>query len=661
LKYVNLIFISASICLLTACLEVENDSNDDVVQALEAQNQILSESNKTNNETLSVALTGIILNAFDKTEIPSANITVVAADVVIHDNLVFTGGEFKLENLPVRADIELIISSSDNSFIPRTFFMNTGYAYAANTPYDIGAFLVSEGIDVQVAVINTSTGLPLSTLEFVGYSHNGSSSRAHKYKHVSAYDEANGVYNITLPKFIDTSIRANLDINKDGEKDFFPESNENAYGNDLRLSSANSQESFTLYVEEETPLTEVEYRISLIDESANVITGAALLATGSDGVESTSTFDEASDQYVISAMFDDTSVIEVPSFSINDIDYESASIQFSKNDDESLNVRIYGTSQNVYYKIPNTNVVELAIMPRVINYSVTDLKVVTAANEVNSVDHSFSVFYSQPITASANSLSLTNTSGFTVVKGDDDTNDVVLPGTTILTGGVDVPVTFETSLNKTKLTIKPVNTLTLGQSYTYNVNSLVVAATEDSVDINGDSLSFSIENSSDVAFDINDVHLDNNNYTTNGTAIITANSAGDGVNPYNYDRNAYLYLPSSINTLQSLSFRQVSVTQDGASSNLIRNYIFVKDGSPYSISSVGLVQLAQNENVVKENIYIDIESGTAQADSQKVYRAYTYVYVSDDLDSSENSLTFEYAYETKAGVVATGVITIPVQ
>ena len=84
MKYVNLIIISAAICFLTACLEVENDSNDGVVQALEAQNQILSENNKSTDQTLSVTLTGIILNAFDKTEIPSANITVMAADVVIH-------------------------------------------------------------------------------------------------------------------------------------------------------------------------------------------------------------------------------------------------------------------------------------------------------------------------------------------------------------------------------------------------------------------------------------------------------------------------------------------------------------------------------------------------------------------------------------------------
>jgi len=642
-------------------LEVENDSNDGVVQAIEAQNQILSENNKSTDQTLSVTLTGIILNAFDKTEIPSANITVVAADVVIHENLAFTGGEFKLENLPARSDIELIISSSDDSFLARTFFINTGYAYAANTPSDIGEFLVSEGRDVQVSVMNKTTGLPLSALEFIAYSHSGNSSRANKYKHTSVYDEVNGVYKITVPKFLNIPVRANLDMNKDGEIDFIPESNSNLSGNDLYFQSATSEESFTLYLDEVTPLAEVEYRITLIDESANTLLGANLLVTGSDGVESKSTFDAVSEQYVLSAKFGNSVTIEIPSFSVNDINYQSSSIQFDLDADESIRVYLSGISGNNYYNIPHSNIVELAIMPRVINSSVSTLEVVTAANKVNFVDQSFSVFYSQPITASVSSLSLTNTSGFTVVKGNDDSNDVVLPGTTVITGNVDVPVSFETSLNNTKLTITPSNILSAGQSYEYNVDSLVVVSTEQSVNISGDSLSFNIDTNSDVAFDISDVRLDNNNFTTNGAAIVATNSAGDPATPSDYDSSVYFYLPISINTLQSFSLRLVSVTKDGVSNNSVRDYTFVTNGSPNSVSPLGLVSLASNETLVSGNLSISIKKGTAQPDSQKVYRGYTNEYTSDNLNSSENSLTFQYAYETKAGVLATGTITIPVQ
>jgi len=648
-------------CLLTACFEVEDDSNADVAAAIQAQNEILSGTASPTAEKATVALTGIVVDAFNGAEVSKANITIIAADEVLHDSLVFTGGEFKIENLPSNSDIELIIESTDDEFLSRVFFINTGYSDSVNTSHDFGTFAVSEATTVQVSVINKTTGLPFAELEFIAYSHVGSNSRASKYKHTSTYDEVNGAYSITLPKFINTAIQANLDLNKDGEIDFTPESDGYLRGNDLYLSSVNDKESFTMYIEEKMPLAEIEYRITIIDESAETLLGAELFATGTDGAQSISTYDETTKQYVVSANFGNSLIIEVPSFTSDDVDYQSSSIQFSIDSDENLNVYVSGTSGNNYYNIPYSNIVELAIMPSVVNNSVSSIEVVTAANKVNAVDHSYSVFYSQPITVSASSLSLINTSGFTVVKGNDDANDIVLPGTTIVTGQVDVPVSFETSLNNTKLTVTPISTLTSGQSYEYNVNSLVVVSTEQSVDVYGDSLSFSIENDNDVVFNINDIKLDNNNYTTNGTAISTTNSAGDAASPSDYNRRVYFYLPTSINALQTLSLRLVSITEDGVTSNSIRDYTLVRNGNPYNVSTFGLVQLAENETYISNNLSVNIEKGTAQPDNQKVYRAYLNEYLSDNLVSSENSLTFEYAYETNAGEISTGTLTIPVQ
>ena len=655
--------ISASLCLLTACFEVEDDSNSDVVEALQAQNEILSGTTYPINETTTatVALTGIIVNALDGKEVSTANVTIIAADEVIQDSLVFTGGEFKIENLPSNSDIEIVIESTNDEFLSRVFFINTGNSDAVNTSNDFGTFEVSIANTVQVSVINQTTGLPLSTLEFIGYSHYGNSSRANGYKHTSTYDEVNGVYNITLPKFIQTTISANLDINKDGEIDFILELNNTLNGTNLYYPSANNQESVTLYVDEKMPLEQIEYRITLIDESANTLLGAELRVLGADGVESLSTFDETTEQYVISAEFTYSSTIEIPSFSVNDVNYQSSSISLRTNNDDSLRVSVSGTLGNSYYNIPFSNIIELAIMPRVFDTASSTLEVVTSAKEVNFVDHSFSVFYSQPITVSANSVVLTNTSGFTAVKGNDDSNDIVLPGTTIISGDIDVPVSFETSLNDTKLTITPVSALTAGQNYRYDVNSLVLTSTEQSVDVYGDYLSFSFENSSDAVFDINDLRLDNNNYTTNGTTILTENSAGDIASPYNSNRNVYIYLPTSINTLQTLTLRRVSITQNGISTNSVRDYTFVRNGNFDNLSSIGLLQLAENETIVNDNLSINVETGSAQPDSQKVYRAYLSTYNSDNMTGSENSVTFQYAYETKAGVVATGTITIPVQ
>jgi hypothetical protein len=663
LKYVNLVMISVSLCLLTACLEVENDNNnEDVVQVIQAQNEILSGTNNSiipGTPAASVTLTGIVVNALDNQAVSTSNITIIAADVVLVDSVSFNGGEFKLENLPANSDIEMIIESSNNEFLSRAYFINTGHSNAVNTANDFGQFEVSTAKDMQITVINKTSGLPLTGLAFKASSHYGTSSRSNKYQHHSTYNEANGVYHITIPKFLNIMVRANLDLNKDGEIDYNPELNNNISSNELYFLSSNSDESLTLYVEEKMPLKEIEFRITMIDASANVLLGAELFSTDSAGTQTTSTFDAATQQYVISAMFGDYSQVEIPSFMANDISYQSASISLNKNDDDSLRVNISGALENCCYNIANTDVVELAVMPRIVTNDSSSLEVVIAANEVNYIDKSFSIFYSQAITTSVNSLSLINTSGFTVVKGNDSSTDVILPGTTVVSGMVDIPVSFETSLNDTKLTITPVNSLSKGQNYQYNVGNLVVKSTEKSVDVNNDSLSFYIENNDD--FDINDVHLDNNNFTSNGNAITLSNSAGDSSSPSNYDRSVYLYLPSSIETLQSFSMRLYSVTEDGVSYNSVRNFTLVRDSNTNNVSPLGLVKLAENETLITESLQTSIETGTAQLDNQKVYRASTSIYASDDLDSSENSLTFEYAYQTKAGDIVTGTINLPVQ
>ena len=47
------------------------------------------------------------------------------------------------------------------------------------------------------------------------------------------------------------------------------------------------------------------------------------------------------------------------------------------------------------------------------------------------------------------------------------------------------------------------------------------------------------------------------------------------------------------------------------------------------------------------------------------YKSYSYctdyITLADDTDSSENSMTFNYSFETKAGVTESGTVTLPVQ
>jgi len=86
----------------------------------------------------------------------------------------------------------------------------------------------------------------------------------------------------------------------------------------------------------------------------------------------------------------------------------------------------------------------------------------------------------------------------------------------------------------------------------------------------------------------------------------------------------------------------------------------VTNGS-INATAVGIVNLAANESVHNQVYRRSIIVSSAQPETQKVYRLYAGEYLSDNTGAESNSISFEYSLETKAGEVATGNITIPVQ
>jgi len=632
--------------LLNGCLEVEDNNND----KSDSQNQILVESNET-------SIKGVVVDALDSKPIENALITVIVGSKTIIENYAVTEGGFELTGLPEHSDIDIIVSSADSSFLPRTFFVKTNLASSAGIE-DVGYFAVSESVEVEITVIDDATSFPFSKLEFIAYSHSGVGSSAYKYQHVSTYNEGSGVYTITLPKFIDTSIRASLDFDKDGQVDYLPEEYSFLRGRDLYLGSANTKVSSTIHINEVASASALEIRLSLVDEAAQAIVGAVFYV---DNNMVNSSYDEVSNQYVISTQIKDTVTIQLPAFTSNEVSYESTSVTVSKLDDGNLSIRKNGGYNNCCFIIPSTNVIDFALAPRESLDSETPLKVILASTKVNSADNSFNVFYSQPIGLEAENVSLTAWKGFTVLKGNENENDLILPGTTLISSGISVPVTFVLSLNDTRLTVVPTNALISGESYKFEVGSIINKTTQEREDISYDKLAFELESYSDEIFNPVDIKLDNENFTTNGIAITASNTAGEVSSPVNGYNSTYLYLPNSINTLQNLTLRQLSVTRDGISSIDTQNFQIVIDGN-INVGSVGVVVLAQNENYSKEGSFSrNIIISSAQPEAQKVYRTYSYNYSNDNTNLEPNSASFEYSFETKAGEIVTGKITIPVQ
>ncbi|GGZ51587.1 hypothetical protein [Paraglaciecola chathamensis] len=662
MKYSKIAIAVSATVLLNGCLEVEDKNNSEVVNALQQQNEILSEQ----DQKKSVTVRGLIVNSRDSEPVSSAKITVKTGVETIAEGIVGADGKFSISDLPSNSDLDLIVTSDSDEFMSRAFFFNTEFSEGSNNQQDIGILGVSEAVDVSFTVLNGADNTPVTDLVFKADSsspsYSGVSSSTFEYLHLSTFDEVNGIYNMTLPRYIDVAATASLDVNKDGEPDYVLESLPFSSGNNITFFSANeggANEIYLLTADDAAP-EEVEYRVALVDEFGDPLLGATVLVNDQYNDDVSATYDAEAGEYVISAAFVQSLSIQIPAFSVGEINYQSASINIGEQNDGRLSVYYSGAADYAsYYVSSDTESLSFAIQPQEIVNNVSELEAVLVS-EPSKMDSSWNVFYSQSVAVEVSDVTLTNLDAFTVTKGNASTDDLVLAGTTSIVGGIDMAVSVALSKNDTRLTVSPDSLLVAGDSYQYTVGTIEVVATGQTIDLASDSKQFTVPANEEAVFDIAQVRLDNNNYTTNGNAITAQNTAGEASTPFDYDRNVYLVLPSTVNSLQSFTMRRVSIVEDGSSALSTETYNLVENGN-VQLNSSALVALAQNETLYTDNINFSIYDGMNLPDVAKAYMRQMYIYLSDSTSSNENSATFEYAYETKSGDVVTGNIKLNVE
>jgi hypothetical protein len=662
LKYSKIAIAVSATVLLNGCLEVEDKNNSEVVNALQQQNEILSEQ----DQKKSVTVRGLIVNARDSEPVSSAKITVKTGVETIAEGIVGADGKFSISDLPSNSDLDLIVTSDSDEFMSRAFFFNTEFSEGSNNQQDIGILGVSEAVDVSFTVLNGADNTPVTDLVFKADSsspsYSGVSSSTFEYLHLSTFDEVNGIYNMTLPRYIDVAATASLDVNKDGEPDYVLESLPFSSGNNITFFSANEGDANEIYLltADDAAPEEVEYRVALVDEFGDPLLGATVLVNDQYNDDVSATYDAEAGEYVISAAFVQSLSIQIPAFSVGEINYQSASINIGEQNDGRLSVYYSGAADYAsYYVSSDTESLSFAIQPQEIVNNVSELEAVLVS-EPSKMDSSWNVFYSQSVAVEVSDVTLTNLDAFTVTKGNASTDDLVLAGTTSIVGGIDMAVSVALSKNDTRLTVSPDSLLVAGDSYQYTVGTIEVVATGQTIDLASDSKQFTVPANEEAVFDIAQVRLDNNNYTTNGNAITAQNTAGEASTPFDYDRNVYLVLPSTVNSLQSFTMRRVSIVEDGSSALSTETYNLVENGN-VQLNSSALVALAQNETLYTDNINFSIYDGMNLPDVAKAYTRQMYIYLSDSTSSNENSATFEYAYETKSGDVVTGNIKLNVE
>lgn len=662
----KLSLVAASIFALNGCIEVDDNSNNELTAAVQQQNQILTDQLNQSQQTNTVTMVGLVVDAFDGSTINDAQITVKTVTETVAENLTITDGSFNIEGLPANSTIEIVISSANDSFLTRAFYRNTGDATSGVAEKDFGEFEVSEGEEFSIIINDSLTNMPVTGLEFTASSVIGSGSNSEEFDHISTFDEVNGLYKIILPKFIPLNVFAQLDNDRDGRLDYVVENFFGISGTRLfiRQTELADLEPILLaeLTEPENNIREIEFRLSIVDRAGEVIEGA-MVALEDELNDIEATFDADSGQYVLNASFLYSSQLQIPAFSIGDINYSSSavSVYLNSDNDEVLNISISGGSGNSFYQVLDGDVVSFVLQPRVISQPQTDLETIVVSDPEESPTNELNVFYSQEISVVNESITLRNFDAVTVVRGNDSPTDTVLDGTTRLTSGVDVPVTSSLSLNGTKLTVAPAEALQPGQNHRYTIGAVTIVSSELSVNLSSeDNVDFNSANPvSATPFDISNVRLDNNNYTTNGSAILAQNTAGVTASVSDNRNGVYAFFPAEINQLQQFTLNQISYVSDNVSRDDFRSYEVVRNGE-IRVGTQNLVSVASNENVQSSGVYGTF-FGTALPDSFGVYRLGSLEYLSDNTLTQANSITFEYAYETKAGEISTGLITLPVE
>ena len=111
--------------------------------------------------------------------------------------------------------------------------------------------------------------------------------------------------------------------------------------------------------------------------------------------------------------------------------------------------------------------------------------------------------------------------------------------------------------------------------------------------------------------------------------------------------------------LTNLTLKSVVITENGIPRNDVNTYNIIENSQLQNLTPSHIVKTADNETIEYDNTNSNILRGFAITDSIIMPRN-TYIYLYDNTVSSENSITFEYAYQTISGEVVTGNITLPV-
>ncbi|WP_444996052.1 hypothetical protein [Aliikangiella sp. IMCC44359] len=656
--------ITASLCLaLSGCFEVEDNSNDAVVAELKAQNEALL-AQKT-----PISIYGNVIDA--ATEEPvEATLKIKVGSV--WQTPISVNGEFDVSQLPVNTLLEILVQSPSDAFMDRVFYVKTTSVDAGQVASQaLGNLKVSEGMVKSYSILKADNSEPFEGIVFrystaLEIDNNNVplvTSPNPEYNVKSSYDSSTQLYSIELPKDIPFLLTASGDIDGDGIVDYKTVDNYFWYNNSINLSATDAFKLSTLFVNEMAEYQPVELRVSVIDELGVPFENIDFYANDKYTGRLDISFDNSTKEYVFDYQSSGQMTLMMPSFISNEVSYQSGQITLNWSAENELYLYSSGFKNNLPHELNAVDgVASIVVQPR-LSYGYNGVNIITSVIDEED-EYTLKQFYASPIGLLDNSVTLVQYNVFKVIRGNDSSTDTVPAGVTrIGTTTVDIPSNGSLKHNDTFLTETATQALPKGD-YRYHINQLVNKETGNTFNANR-SYSFTVEGfNNNESFNINDVKLDNNNGTTNGTLIVATNTAGVKNTATDNRSTAYLYFPKSIETLSYLNMTRVSSVIDGNTyNNDVRSYNIVIDGD-IKIQTMQLVSLADNElieNLNGSSSYYNYR-GTTLPDGETYFNSnYYYSSSSDNTATSINTQTFRYTYKVKGDdTLYEGTITLPV-
>ena len=219
-------------------------------------------------------------------------------------------------------------------------------------------------------------------------------------------------------------------------------------------------------------------------------------------------------------------------------------------------------------------------------------------------------------------------------------------------------INIESGKNSTTFTLSAVDPLSPGTEYTYEIGTLLSPDSSQEIDVYNDQRSFTTSVAASQAFDINDVYIDNHNYYSNGTILVSENTAGVASNYSNRSGSLYLHFPTSIETLNYLVVNVTGYTQNGADYPDTESLDIVLNNNVRVSKTLGVVAAANED--VRNEASVSYTQGSTMENGVYEYIAYSGQYLNDNEADNVNAVTLNYEYQTQDGETVSGTLTLPV-